>query len=81
MVGVVATKGAVPGAKPPRFLGSSRVVKSFEKPVDNWDGWTSRPALFAMFSLICERFARAATLRRPIRDRKVGGSNPIAPTM
>jgi 2'-hydroxyisoflavone reductase len=28
--------------------------------VDNWDGWTSRPALFAMFSLICERFARAA---------------------
>jgi len=45
-------------------FGSSRVVKSFETPVDNWDGWTSSPPLFAILSLTCERFVGAATLRR-----------------
>jgi DNA-binding XRE family transcriptional regulator len=43
--------------------------------VDNWDGWTSRPPLFAILSLTCERFVRAATLRRPIPARKVPGSS------
>ena len=80
VVGVVATCGAVPGANGVPILGSSRVVKFFETPVDNWDGWTSSPSLLRIFSLTWEASALVAIPSPAIRDRKVGGSNPLAPT-
>jgi len=57
------------------MLGSSRVVKFFEMPVDNWDGWTRSPPVFPIFSLTCEAFLPAAMPSSPIRERLTRNSN------
>jgi hypothetical protein len=100
VVGVVRTRGAVPGATWPQpgtsslagptrapvapgavpDSGSKWVAKFLSFAVKPWDGWTPSPCPPVMVSPVCETSEPYAMVSLPFRDRKVGGSNPLAPT-
>jgi hypothetical protein len=60
--------------------GSKWVAKLFVFAAKGWGGWTDPPSPSVVFSQTCEGSGPTATVGSPFRDRKVGGSNPLAPT-
>jgi hypothetical protein len=47
---------------------------------NGWDGWTTDVSRSVIISDGWKGFGWSATVPTPFRDRKVGGSNPLAPT-
>jgi hypothetical protein len=72
------------GLGTPAFSAPARlgvwVVKSSGFSTNGWEGWTGSSSLSVIFTPSCDAFAPSTTVPKPFRDRKVGGSNPLAPT-